>query len=273
VRWDFSRKEKTMNFKKLAFEVSLVAVAVLALAASPAFAEITKDTWYIEGGTGYFRGDGDSQTKAKTETIPGDPPEKIKLYEIKIEVEVENGYLINFRVGRFFAKHWGVESLLWFSPTELTGSAKADIIDVEFPESAEFTDRVEVDITGIDGSIVYCPNPSGKFNVLLLGGAGLLSTELFEGSRGSGSYSLHLGAAAKIFVTDKLYIRTDVRYLDVNGLDLGFYVNGLDSIKRAKEYIEDESDFDVTGPDFDFDGTSQLNFTTATVSIGWVFGK
>jgi hypothetical protein len=255
VRWDFSRKEKTMNFKKLAFEVSLVAVVVLALAAAPAFAGVAKGTWYFEGGLGHFSGDGDGKTK----TFPGEPPEKT---EYKLEVEVENDYLINLRVGRFFSKHWGVESLLWFSSTEFTGSVKEDItVSEENVVSTKFTDGVEMDIAGIDGSIVYCPNPSGKFNVLLLSGVGLLSTELFEGSRGSGAFTLHYGVAARIFFTDKLYIRSDFRYVDVNGLDLGVDVNGLDL------------GFDVSGLGLDFDGTSPLTFTTTTVSIGCVFGK
>jgi hypothetical protein len=266
-----------MNFKKLAFEASLVAVAVLALAAAPAFAEIKKGTWYLEGGFGYFSGDSDGQTKVETQSIedPGPPPVLIdvELYGIKIEAEVDNGYLLNFRVGRFFAKRWGVESLMWFSPTEIAGSAKADIIDVSEPESSKFTDAVEVDITGVDGSLVFCPNPSGRFNILLLGGIGLLSTELFEGSRGSGTHTLHLGAAARIFFTDRFYVRSDVRYLRASGLDLSFYENKLDPIKRSEEYIEDESDFNVDGSAFDFEGTSQLTFTTATVSFGWAFGK
>jgi hypothetical protein len=153
------------------------------------------------------------------------------------------------------------------------------------PYGKEFTDSVEVDITGFDGSIVYCPNPSRKINFLLLGGLGLMSTELFEGARGTGTFTLHVGAAAKIFLTDRLYIRPDVRYLSVgesiqccplryvNSIDLDFDVYGLDLIEGAKEYLEDNSDFDVSGPGFDFDETHSLNFTTATVSIGWVFGK
>jgi hypothetical protein len=155
-----------------------------------------------------------------------------------------------------------VESLFWFSSTEFIGSVKEDITDSEENVvSTKFTDSVEMDITGIDGSIFYCPNPSGKFNILLLGGVGLLSTELFEGSRGSGTFTMHLGAAARIFFTDKLYIRPDFRYLDINGLDLGVDVNGLDL------------GFDVNSLGLDFDGTSPLTFTTTTVSIGWVFGK
>lgn len=278
-----------IRFLCLSLPVALVFMA------APVLAEVTMGTWYLEGGTGYFFGDSDSEVKADTEIIvtdPGPPPVEVETkYKIEAEAKIENGYPINFRVGRFFSKHWGVESLLWFFPTELTGSVGVDGVAVTAgtgearPYGKGFTDSVEVDMAGFDGSVVYCPNPSRKINFLLLGGLGLMSTELFEGSRGTGAFTLHVGAAAKIFLTDRLYIRPDVRYLSVgesirccpfryiNSIDLDFDVYGLDSIERAKEYLEDESDFDISGPGFDFDETHSLNFTTATVSIGWVFGK
>jgi hypothetical protein len=57
------------------------------------------------------------------------------------------------------------------------------------------------------------------------------------------SLTLHLGVAARISMTDYLYIRPDVRYVYIDGVDLGF------------------------------DNRSYLNAFTASVSLGWLLGK
>lgn len=193
------------------------------------------DEGYFEIGAGYLAGDGD---KGIFQGIP-------------VEVEIENGSAGNLRFGGFFTKHWGLEGQLWGSFTEFTG-----IFDLG---SSSISSSDDVNVMGLDVSTVLRLNSSGKFNFLLLGGIGAISradTEVegvdFDlGIPGpdkepvdiGSSLTLHLGAAAKIFLRENFYLRPDVRYLYVDGIDL----------------------------DFDSGKKSQLDYSVATVSAGWAF--
>ena len=192
----------------------LVAMTALALAAAPAFAEITENTWYVEGGAGYFLGDGASGT------FLGKPA----------RAEIENSLMVGGRGGVFFTKNWGLEGQFAYSPAEVTRSASALGSGID-----------DMGILFLDASAVYCPNPSGEKNVLVLGGIGYMQTRI-EGSNSQRSPTFHLGAAAKLFRTENFYIRPDVRYLSVDGIEFGF-----DDGKK-----------------------SQLNSFALSLTIGWV---
>jgi opacity protein-like surface antigen len=228
--WKITNGERVL---KRFLPLSLV---VLALAAAPALAEVTKGNWYLEGGLGYYI------SVSVSETF--DDP---LLGSIESESEIRNDVLINVRGGRFFTKRWGLEVQLWRAFTEVTGAADG----WPFPGA-------DADVSGLDVSAVFCPNPTGKNNFLVVGGIGYvivdfdLLPEVKEALKllgmtpgdGDSSLTLHLGAAGRINVTDSIYVRTDVRYLYVNGIDFGFP-----------------------------SGDSQLNNFLITVNVGWVFGK
>lgn len=193
------------------------------------------DEKYFEIGGGYFTGDGDNGI----------------FLGIPVEEEIESGLAANLRLGGFFTKHWGLEGQLWGSTADFAAT-----IDLG---SSSISSSDDVNVMGLDASTVFRLNPSGKFNFLLLGGIGVIgSTESeiegvdFElGIPGpdkepvdlGSSLTLHLGAAAKIFLWENFYLRPDVRYLHVDGVDL----------------------------DFDSGKESQLDYSVATVSAGWVF--
>jgi hypothetical protein len=169
-------------------------MAALALAAAPAFAEISAGTGCVEGGAGYFLGDGASGTSL------GQPAKG----------EIENSLMVSGRGGVFFTKNWGLEGQLAYSPAEVTRSTSALGSGID-----------DMTILFLDASAVYCPNPSGEKNVLVLGGIGYMQTRI-KGSSSQRSPTFHLGAAAKLFRTESFYIRPDVRYLYVDDVDFGF---------------------------------------------------
>jgi hypothetical protein len=75
-----------------------------------------------------------------------------------------------------------------------------------------------------------------------VGGAGYANVDV-SGVEDEDSISLHLGAAARISMTNHFYFRSDVRYLYMSGIDFGFR------------------------------GDSKLNNFLITVNAGLVFGK
>jgi opacity protein-like surface antigen len=172
----------------------VVAMTALALVAAPASAEISAGTGCVEGGAGYFFGDDASGT------FLGKPA----------RAEIENSIMAGVRGGVFFTENWGLEGQLAYSPVEVTRSASA--------LGSGTDDR---GILFLDASAVYCLNPSGEKNVLVLGGIGYMQTRI-EGSNSQRSPTFHLGAATKLFRTENLYIRPDVRYLYVDGVEFGF---------------------------------------------------
>ena len=174
--------------KHPAHAVAFAAMAALALLAAPAFAEVTEDTWYLEGGLGYYIGD-----------------------DIGV-AEIESDFLIDFRGGTFLTETWGLEGQIWQVSTDVAG--------------------LDIDILGVDVSAVYCFNPSEKHNFFAVGGIGYVDIE------DENSFTLHLGAAGRINVTDNFYVRPDARYL----------------------YVDDVAD-------------ESFNNFLITVSAGWVFGK
>jgi hypothetical protein len=131
-----------------------------------------------------------------------------------------------------------MEGQVWYSPSDL---------DFEFPG---VSDSFDIDIWGLDASIVLCLNPSGKYNFLALGGIGYLNGDIdlnipgVDSSESEDSTTLHVGAAGRIDVTDFLYVRPDARY---------FYVEGFDLFGSGKE--------------------SRLDFFMLSVNVGFVFGK
>jgi opacity protein-like surface antigen len=202
---------------------ALAAMAALVFMAAPALAEITEDTWYIEGGAGFLVGDSDYGT----DPILG-----------RVEAKIESSPTIGARFGGFFTRHFGMEGQIWYSPSDL---------DFEFQGAK--SGSLDIDIWEFDASVVLCPNPSGKYNFLVLGGVGYLNGDIDLNIPGGGSESedsttLHVGAAVDIFVTDDVYVRPDARYLYVEGFDL-----------------------------FGLGEESRLNFFTISVNIGFLFGK
>ncbi|UCF80482.1 MAG: outer membrane beta-barrel protein [Acidobacteriota bacterium] len=172
----------------------LVAMVALVFMAAPVLAEVEAKTGYVEGGAGYFLGDGASGT------FLGQPA----------RAEIENSLMVGGRGGMFFTNNWGLEGWLAYSPAEVTRSASALGSGID-----------DMAILFLDASAVYCLNPSGEKNVLLLGGIGYMQARI-EGFNSQSSPTLHLGAAAKLFRTESFYIRPDVRYLYVDGVDFGF---------------------------------------------------
>lgn len=198
--------------------------AALVFMAAPALAEVGAKTGYVEGGVGFLVGDSDDGT---------DP---ILGYG---EARLESSPLIDFRFGGFFTEHFGMEGQVWYSPS-----------DLEFEFQGAELGNLDVDIWGFDASIVLCPNPSGEYNFLVLGGIGYLNGDIDlnipgeDSSESEDSTTLHVGAAGRINVTDNVYIRPDARYL---------YVEGFDLFGSGKE--------------------SRLNFFTISVNVGFIFGK
>ncbi len=203
-----------------------LSLVVLALGTTaPAFAEITKNTWYAEGGVGFLVGDSDDGI----DPILGPG-----------EARIESSPAIGARFGGFFTRYFGMESQIWYSPSDL---------DFESPGAG--SGSFDIDIWGFDASVVLCPNPSGKYNFLVLGGIGYLNGEIDLNMPGETGFStsedsttLHVGAAVDLFVTDEVYIRPDARYL---------YVEGFDLFGLGKE--------------------SRLNFFTISMNVGFMFGK
>jgi hypothetical protein len=191
--------------------VVLATIAAAVLMAAPALAEVTEGTAHIEGGLGYYIGD------------------SVDIYTEKFEIESD--FLINVRGGAFFTEHWGLEGQLWRADTEATLSGPM----TRFLFGGDISG--DVTVWGLDASAVYCTNPAGKHNFFVVGGAGYFSAE-DEADDDEGSFTLHLGAAGRINVTDNFYVRPDARYLYVND-------------------IVDES----------------FNNFLITVNVGWVFGQ
>jgi opacity protein-like surface antigen len=216
-----SRKKGRESVLKRFLPLSLVA---LALATAPAFAEIIKHRGYVEGGAGFLVGDSDDGT----DPILGHG-----------EARIESSPTIGARFGGFFTEHFGMEGQVWYSPS-----------DLEFEFSGTVSDSLDIDIWGFDASIVLCPNPSGKYNFLVLGGIGYLNGDIDlnvpgeDSSESEDSTTLHVGAAVDLFVTDDVYIRPDARYL---------YVEGFDLFGLGKE--------------------SRLDLFTISVNVGLMFGK
>jgi hypothetical protein len=129
-------------------------MAALALAAAPASADISAGAGCVEGGAGYFLGDGASGT------FLGKPA----------RAEIENSLMAVVRGGRFFTKNWGLEGQLAYSPSEVTRSASTLGFGTD-----------DMNILFLDASAVYCFNPSGEKNVFVLGGIGYMQTR-FEDS-------------------------------------------------------------------------------------------
>ncbi|UCF80486.1 MAG: porin family protein [Acidobacteriota bacterium] len=190
--------------------VALAAMAVLVFMAAPAVAEVTEDTAHLEGGLGYYVGD------------------SVDIYTE--EFEIESDLLINVRGGWFFTERWGLEGQLWRADTEATLSGPLTTFLFGGDISGDVT------VWGLDASAVYCTNPAGKHNFLVVGGVGYSSAE-DEAGDDEGSLTLNLGVAGRINVTDNFYVRPDARYLYVND-------------------IMDES----------------FNNFLITVNVGWVFG-
>ena len=195
----------------------VVAMTALALIAAPASAEVSTGAGCFEGGPGYFLGGSASGT------FLGRPA----------RAEIENSIAIVGRGGVFFTKNWGFEGQLAYSPAEVIRSASALGSSVD-----------NMAILFLDASAVYCLNPSGEKNVLVLGGIGYMQTRI-EGFNSQRSPTFHLGAAAKLFHAESFYIRPDVRYLYVDDVEFGF-----DDGKK-----------------------NQLNSFVLSLTIGWTSGR
>lgn len=177
-------------------------MAVLALAAAPALAEVAEGNWYLEGGLGYYIGDGDD-----TKTDQGYPD----------ELEIENDYLINFRAGWFLAEDRGVEGQLWYSETTATRTFTIAAIG----GIRHVTLNFGTNVYGFDVGAVFCLNPPRKHNLFVVGGVGYANVDM-SGVEDEDTLTLHFGLAARISMTKHFYFRPDVRYLYMNGIDFRF---------------------------------------------------